>query len=89
MTNYTEEMIMIRAMPCPKCGVMPRDPCNRKPKENGLIANHQERMWLWHDFVKSAKLLKRLDLYGMQSFFIKGNTDYDMLVDQDDEFDWS
>ena len=88
MTHYSEEKIMIRAMPCPKCGVMPREHCKRKPDENGVIKNHQERMWLWHNFVKSAKLSKQVDLYQTQSFFIKGHSDYNELVDQDDQFGW-
>jgi len=53
MTHYSEEQIFIRAMPCPKCGAKPREHCNRKPKEDGTIKNHQERMWAWHQFAKS------------------------------------
>jgi hypothetical protein len=89
MTHYTEEQIFIRAMPCPKCGAMPREHCIRKVKDDGTIKNHQERMWLWHDFVKSTKALKRVDLYGMTSFYVKGHEFYDQVVDQDDKFDWS
>lgn len=54
MTHYSEEQIFIRAMPCPKCGAKPREHCNRKPKEDGTIKNHQERMWAWHQFAKGA-----------------------------------
>jgi len=52
---YTEEQIMIRSMPCPTCFAKPRHHCKRKPREDGKIKNHQERQWLWHDFVKSSK----------------------------------
>jgi hypothetical protein len=52
---YTEEQIMIRSMPCPTCFAKPRHHCKRKPREDGGIKNHQERQWLWHDFVKSCK----------------------------------
>jgi hypothetical protein len=50
--GYTEEKIMIRAMPCPKCGAKPREHCKRPPREDGLIRNHNERMLLWHKFIK-------------------------------------
>lgn len=55
MTDYTEEQIMIRAMPCPKCGVKPRIHCKRNPHpETNKIKNHQERQMLWHQFVKNV-----------------------------------
>jgi hypothetical protein len=54
MTLYSEEQIFIRAMRCPKCNAAPREHCNRKPRENGTIKNHQERMWAWHQFVKKG-----------------------------------
>lgn len=53
MTHYTDEMIMIRAMPCPKCGARPREHCKRKPNKDGRIKNHEQRMWYWHQFIKS------------------------------------
>tara|TARA_A100001201_G_C3998003_1_gene173653 strand:+ start:445 stop:696 length:252 start_codon:yes stop_codon:yes gene_type:complete len=51
MTHYTDEQIMIRAMPCPKCFAQPRELCNRKAQENGIVRNHRERMELFHDHV--------------------------------------
>jgi hypothetical protein len=86
MTHYSEEQTFIRAMPCPKSGAMPRKHCNRKPNENGVIKNHQERMWLWHNFVSSVKASKQVDLYQTRSFLIKGHSDYDELIDTYDEF---
>jgi hypothetical protein len=60
MTHYSEEQILIRAMPCPKCGVKPREHCKRKPHpETGKIKNHQERQMLWHQFVKSVQAGKK------------------------------
>ena len=46
MTHYTEEQIMIRSMPCPECGAKPRQHCFRKPKQNGLIINHQDTFFV-------------------------------------------
>ena len=54
MTPYTDEQIMIRAMPCPKCFAKPRQLCKRKPNKNGIIRNHEERMLLFHDHVKEC-----------------------------------
>lgn len=54
MTHYTDEQIMIRAMPCPKCFAKPRQLCKRKPNKNGIIRNHEERMLLFHDHVKEC-----------------------------------
>tara|TARA_B100000963_G_scaffold212481_1_gene185148 strand:+ start:523 stop:753 length:231 start_codon:yes stop_codon:yes gene_type:complete len=54
MTNYTEEQIMIRAMPCPKCFAQPRELCDRKPQENGIVRNHRERMELFHKHVSTV-----------------------------------
>jgi len=54
MTQYTEEQIMIRAMPCPKCFAQPRELCNRKPQENGIVRNHRERMELFHEHVSQV-----------------------------------
>jgi hypothetical protein len=54
MTNYTEEQIMIRAMPCPYCFAQPRELCDRKPQENGIVRNHRERMELFHKHVSNV-----------------------------------
>lgn len=51
MTNYTDEQIMIRAMPCPKCFAQPRELCKRKPQKNGIVRNHHERQKLFHDHI--------------------------------------
>tara|TARA_B100000963_G_scaffold273400_1_gene241598 strand:+ start:8358 stop:8597 length:240 start_codon:yes stop_codon:yes gene_type:complete len=55
MTHYTDEQIMIRAMPCPKCGALPRQHCYRKPSKDGRIKNHNERQLVWHEHVKMCK----------------------------------
>tara|TARA_Y100001938_G_C8085054_1_gene431450 strand:+ start:945 stop:1223 length:279 start_codon:yes stop_codon:yes gene_type:complete len=52
--RYTDEQIMIRAMPCPKCFAQPRELCKRKPTANGIVRNHEERMHLFHDHVKEC-----------------------------------
>lgn len=57
--NYTEEQILIRSMPCPKCGALPRHHCNRKPSEDGKIKNHNERQLFWHKHVKICKLQQK------------------------------
>lgn len=80
---YTEEQILIRAMPCPECGAEPRKHCKRKPSQNGRIRSHESRMLLWHEFVKSANATKQVDLYQSQSFFIKGHSDYDFYLEND------
>jgi len=49
--RYTDEQIMIRAMPCPTCFAKPRELCKRKPKANGMVRSHEERMLLFHDHV--------------------------------------
>mgnify|MGYP003682004381 CR=1 FL=1 len=51
--KYTDEQIMIRAMPCPNCYAKPRQLCDRRPNKNGMIINHQDRQLLFHDFIKS------------------------------------
>ena len=55
MTPYTEEQILIRSMPCPKCGALPRQHCHRKPSKDGRIKNHNERQLVWHEHVKICK----------------------------------
>jgi hypothetical protein len=64
MTEYTEEQIFIRSMPCPKCGAKPRDHCKRKPKENGTISSHQDRQMIWHQFVKSVQAGEKPNIGG-------------------------
>jgi len=81
--KYSEEQIFIRAMPCPKCGAAPREHCNRKPLENGMIKNHQERLWAWHQFVKSQRPKPREHL--KKSVKTAGAT-YLSLIDDNDEF---
>jgi hypothetical protein len=54
MTNYTDEQIMIRAMPCPKCFAQPRELCKRKPQKNGIVRNHHDRQKLFHDHIKQV-----------------------------------
>ena len=51
MTHYTDEQIMIRAMPCPVCFAAPRQLCDRRPQKNGIVRNHYERMELFHKHV--------------------------------------
>jgi hypothetical protein len=66
MTNYTDEQIMIRAMPCPKCFARPRELCNRKPQENGIVRNHRERMELFHEHVSHVSYgYYYFDTYGV------------------------
>jgi hypothetical protein len=77
---YTEEQVMIRAMPCPECGADPRKFCKRKPNQNGRIRSHEARMLLWHEFVKSAVATKQVDLWQCESHFIKGHPDYDYYL---------
>ena len=67
---YTEEQIMIRAMPCPDCFAKPREHCKRKPRQNGLIRNHQDRQILFHEFIKSAKNYGAVDLHGHNSWAV-------------------
>jgi hypothetical protein len=56
MADYTEEMIMIRAMPCPSCGALPRQHCERPPNPHtGRIKNHAERQMLFHKFIKNIQ----------------------------------
>ena len=57
--KYTEEQIMIRAMPCPDCNAKPRQLCDRRPKQNGLILNHQARQLYFHEFIKKTSPKKR------------------------------
>lgn len=52
--NYTDEQIMIRAMPCPECFAKPREFCKRKPDKNGMIRNHHERQKLFHRHVSEV-----------------------------------
>ena len=86
MTHYTEEQIMIRAMPCPRCGAAPRFHCNRKPAKNGLIKNHQARQFLWHDFVKSAAETKQVSVFDRYHHLINGNPrlEHEVLDDYDE-----
>lgn len=88
MTHYTEEQIMIRSMPCPECGARPRQHCFRKPKQNGLIINHQDRQMLWHDFVKSVNAQGRVDLYNNITWSIprKEHQDQFFVIDRHDKF---
>lgn len=72
---YTEEQIMIRAMPCPNCFAKPRNHCKRKPREDGGIKNHQERQWLWHDFIKSSVKTGLVKLH-------KGDVDWAVNAEQ-------
>lgn len=89
MTRYTDEQIMIRAMPCPTCGAKPRQHCKRKPAESGIIKNHQHRQLYWHQFAKRASS-------NIPDDFGKSRKDYtsdrtlidDTMVDAYDEFAW-
>lgn len=68
--EYTEEQIMIRAMPCPDCFAKPRELCRRKLNKNGIIRNHESRQWLFHKFIQSAKTHGFVDLFGRESFVV-------------------
>ena len=68
MTQYSEEKIFIRAMPCPKCGAKPREHCRRKPKEDGTIKNHQERQYAWHQFAKANSRQKNYEFSLIDSY---------------------
>lgn len=81
--QYSEEQIFIRAMPCPKCGAAPREHCNRKPKDNGMIKNHQERLWEWHKFVQSKRTESSVSFRMNLSQSGKMTLD---LIDDDDKF---
>lgn len=81
--QYSDEQIFIRAMPCPKCGAAPREHCYRKREQNGMIKNHQERMWEWHKFVKQQEPKPRPH----QKRKFKGSDKlYLSLIDDDDKF---
>ena len=74
MTLYSEEQIFIRAMRCPKCNAAPREHCKRKPRQNGMIKSHQERMWAWHQFVKKD---------GQINITQSGKVTLDLIDDED------
>ena len=81
--QYSEEQIFIRAMPCPRCGAAPREHFKRKPRDNGMIKNHQERLWEWHQFVKRQRPKPRPHL---KEKFKGSGKPYLSLIDDDDKF---
>tara|TARA_B100001059_G_C17819925_1_gene577603 strand:- start:1597 stop:1869 length:273 start_codon:yes stop_codon:yes gene_type:complete len=78
--KYTDEQIMIRAMPCPKCFAKPRELCKRKPKANGMVRNHEERMFLFHDHVMECS-------YGAMYFQTHSVPTTQKASDELDEFE--
>lgn len=68
--KYTDEQIMIRAMPCPDCFAKPRELCRRKPNKDGIIRNHEDRQLLFHKFIQSAKTHGSVDLFGCKMFAV-------------------
>ena len=64
--RYSDEQLMIRAMPCPICYAKPRKFCKREPNKNGIIKSHKERQFLFNEFVKSSHEIGGVFLYNRE-----------------------